>query len=175
MSSISSATNRTSGQPRTSAGDLADMLKGVSAFVSEHGPEWMVGAVEEAIARISVAPRGTYKDRMDPARMEAMLRAGASYKDLSAAFGVPRYSICNYVRLWGLVGIKPRKKSVPTSGAPSRPWCESEDLLLKDMWERGFSCSDIAAGLSCRTRNMVIGRVHRLGLPSRPSPIKRAA
>lgn len=150
------------------------MLKGVSAFVCERGPEWMVGAIEAAIAKITVAPRGTYKDRIDPARMEEMLRGGATYKDISAAFGVPTHSIGNYVRLWGLVGIKPRKKSIRAVRGPARPWLGPEDRVLKDMWKRGFSCTDIAAALPGRTRNMVIGRVHRLDLPARKSPIKRA-
>lgn len=54
-------------------------------------------------------------------------------------------------------------------------WSESATELLKQWWNEGHSASLIAKSLGTGfTRNMVIGKAHRLGLPSRPSPIQRA-
>ncbi len=51
-------------------------------------------------------------------------------------------------------------------------WTEEHDALLRQFWKEGFSCSQTAlklieAGCPARTRNAIIGRVHRLGLPRR--------
>ncbi len=52
-------------------------------------------------------------------------------------------------------------------------WTDERIALLKQYWEEGRSASQIAEvlgeGLS---RNAVIGKAHRLGLASRPSPLK---
>jgi len=52
-------------------------------------------------------------------------------------------------------------------------WTDERIALLKQYWEDGRSASQIAEllgeGLS---RNAVIGKAHRLGLASRPSPLK---
>jgi GcrA cell cycle regulator len=40
------------------------------------------------------------------------------------------------------------------------------------MWERGMTASQIAEELGGVSRNAVIGKAHRLGLQSRPSPVK---
>lgn len=52
-------------------------------------------------------------------------------------------------------------------------WTEERIALLKRYWDEGLSASQIAEvmgeGLS---RNAVIGKAHRLGLASRPSPLK---
>jgi GcrA cell cycle regulator len=46
--------------------------------------------------------------------------------------------------------------------------------MLQELWGSGLSAKEIAARLgSGITRNAVIGKAHRLGLSSRPSPIKR--
>lgn len=50
-------------------------------------------------------------------------------------------------------------------------WTHVEDEMLRGMWAIGKSASEIANVLPSRTRSAVIGRVHRLGLSSRPSPI----
>ena len=50
--------------------------------------------------------------------------------------------------------------------------------VLRDLWSRGLSASQIATAL-CRfgpvSRNSVIGKVHRMGLAGRPSPIRWGA
>jgi GcrA cell cycle regulator len=40
------------------------------------------------------------------------------------------------------------------------------------MWEKGMTASQIAEALGDVSRNAVIGKAHRLGLQSRPSPVK---
>lgn len=51
-------------------------------------------------------------------------------------------------------------------------WTEEHDAMLKKHWHDGLSCSQIARqliadGCPARTRNAIIGRVHRMGLPKR--------
>jgi GcrA cell cycle regulator len=52
-------------------------------------------------------------------------------------------------------------------------WTDERIALLKNGWENGKSASQIAEELGEGvTRNAVIGKAHRLGLASRPSPVK---
>lgn len=46
--------------------------------------------------------------------------------------------------------------------------------LLKSLWLEGHSISEIGRRMGT-TKNSIIGKVHRLGLEPRPSPIKRDA
>lgn len=52
-------------------------------------------------------------------------------------------------------------------------WTDERIEMLRQLWENGLTASQIAdklgQGLS---RNAVIGKAHRLGLKSRPSPVK---
>ncbi len=52
-------------------------------------------------------------------------------------------------------------------------WTEERVARLRDLWITGFSASQVAERLGGVTRNAVIGKVHRLGLSGRPSPIKK--
>ena len=52
-------------------------------------------------------------------------------------------------------------------------WTDERVGVLKKMWGEGQSASQIAKVLGGVTRNAVIGKVHRLGLSGRPSPIKK--
>lgn len=52
-------------------------------------------------------------------------------------------------------------------------WTDAEIGMLGFLWSEGLSASQIAERIPGRTRNAVIGKAHRLGLPRRPSPIKR--
>lgn len=54
-------------------------------------------------------------------------------------------------------------------------WTEPRIETLKQLWVDGFSCSQIASNLGGITRNAVIGKVHRLGLPPRAPTPKRQA
>ncbi len=54
-------------------------------------------------------------------------------------------------------------------------WTEERIALLTKYWQEGHSASQIAEALGeGLTRNAVIGKAHRLGLASRPSPLKGA-
>jgi GcrA cell cycle regulator len=55
-------------------------------------------------------------------------------------------------------------------------WTEERIAKLKQGWEGGMTATQIAELLGEGvTRNAVIGKAHRLGLESRPSPVKAAA
>jgi GcrA cell cycle regulator len=54
-------------------------------------------------------------------------------------------------------------------------WTDERIEQLRGMWERGMTASQIAEELGGVSRNAVIGKAHRLGLQSRPSPVKAAA
>jgi GcrA cell cycle regulator len=51
-------------------------------------------------------------------------------------------------------------------------WTDERIGNLKTMWEKGMTASQIAEELGGVSRNAVIGKAHRLGLQSRPSPVK---
>ena len=51
-------------------------------------------------------------------------------------------------------------------------WTDERIATLKKMWEGGATASQIADELGGVSRNAVIGKAHRLGLDSRPSPVK---
>ncbi|WP_217429557.1 GcrA family cell cycle regulator, partial [Sphingomonas bacterium] len=51
-------------------------------------------------------------------------------------------------------------------------WTDERIEQLRQMWESGMTASQIAEALTGVSRNAVIGKAHRLGLQSRPSPVK---
>ena len=51
-------------------------------------------------------------------------------------------------------------------------WTEERIETLRKMWEGGMTATQIAEELGGVSRNAVIGKAHRLGLASRPSPVK---
>ena len=51
-------------------------------------------------------------------------------------------------------------------------WTDERIERLKAMWAEGSTASQIAEELGGVSRNAVIGKAHRLGLESRPSPVK---
>lgn len=55
-------------------------------------------------------------------------------------------------------------------------WTDDRIEILRKLWDDGLSASQIAKELGENvTRNAVIGKAHRLGLKSRPSPVKKDA
>lgn len=46
-------------------------------------------------------------------------------------------------------------------------WSEYEVALVRRLWTEGLSAGQISAQLQGRSRNAVIGVVHRLGMPKR--------
>ena len=59
-----------------------------------------------------------------------------------------------------------------TAGKAEMSWTDERVETLKRMWSEGQSASQIAKEPGGVTRNAVIGKAHRLGLKSRPSPVK---
>jgi GcrA cell cycle regulator len=51
-------------------------------------------------------------------------------------------------------------------------WTDERIETLRKMWDSGLTATQIAEELGGVSRNAVIGKAHRLGLPSRPSPVK---
>jgi GcrA cell cycle regulator len=51
-------------------------------------------------------------------------------------------------------------------------WTDERIEQLRKLWENGMTASQIAEELGGVSRNAVIGKAHRLGLQSRPSPVK---
>jgi GcrA cell cycle regulator len=51
-------------------------------------------------------------------------------------------------------------------------WTDERIERLKALWSQGITASHIADELGGVSRNAVIGKAHRLGLQSRPSPVK---
>ena len=50
-------------------------------------------------------------------------------------------------------------------------WTASALDTLRRLWAEGFSASEIGRRMGCN-KNQVLGKVHRLGLPPRPQPVK---
>src|SRR4051794_21509451 len=51
-------------------------------------------------------------------------------------------------------------------------WTDERIDRPKSLWLQGMTASQIAEDLGGVSRNAVIGKAHRLGLQSRPSPVK---
>ena len=51
-------------------------------------------------------------------------------------------------------------------------WTEEKVEKLKKLWAEGLTTGEIGRALDM-SKNAVVGKAHRLGLESRPSPIKR--
>ncbi|PKP93457.1 MAG: GcrA cell cycle regulator [Alphaproteobacteria bacterium HGW-Alphaproteobacteria-16] len=54
-------------------------------------------------------------------------------------------------------------------------WTDERIETLRKMWDSGLTATQIAEELGGVSRNAVIGKAHRLGLASRPSPVKSNA
>ena len=53
-------------------------------------------------------------------------------------------------------------------------WTDEAVEELRKMWDRGMTTGQIAKALNV-TKNSIIGKVHRLCLTARPSPIKKTS
>jgi GcrA cell cycle regulator len=51
-------------------------------------------------------------------------------------------------------------------------WTDERIETLRKMWDSGLTATQIAEELGGVSRNAVIGKAHRLGLPARPSPVR---
>jgi GcrA cell cycle regulator len=51
-------------------------------------------------------------------------------------------------------------------------WTPALIERLTQLWSDGLTCSEIALQIPGTTRSSCIGKIHRLGLPGRPSPVR---
>ncbi len=49
-------------------------------------------------------------------------------------------------------------------------WTDARQALLAQLWDEGHSAAEIGRRMAT-TKNAIVGRAHRIGLPPRPSPI----
>lgn len=99
-----------------------------------------------------------------------MWHEGYSHTLIASRLGCSRHAISQIVRDRRLKRGRARHM-VTTSRAGD--WTPEEKTALTVNWHAGHSASQIAQLLPGRTRNSVIGQARRMGLPGRPSPIKR--
>ncbi len=59
-------------------------------------------------------------------------------------------------------------------GGRNVDWTDETILCLRALWDEGHSTAEIGRRLGI-TKNAVVGKAHRLNLPARPSPIRRAS
>jgi GcrA cell cycle regulator len=101
--------------------------------------------------------RGTKSERI-----WLLLRAGASQQDVALTTGAhPKFVAQVAARL---------KEEAPAPrpvDARARGWTAERVEQLKALYAAGLSCGEIAARMGGITRNAVLGKVHRLGLPLR--------
>lgn len=57
---------------------------------------------------------------------------------------------------------------------PAQVWTDKKINELKKLWGKGLTTAEIGKKLNV-SKNAVVGKAHRLGLKSRPSPIKNTA
>lgn len=100
-----------------------------------------------------------YKQR----RMVTLKERGLSISEIAEEMSED-YNVVHY-RCQKSGFSKPRQ----SSGAK---WTDEQVAELRKLWRDGLSASQIAAQLKV-TRNAVIGKVHRLGLPARTKPEPR--
>src|SRR3546814_19524586 len=63
-------------------------------------------------------------------------------------------------------------QAVKMQGSEPMSWTDERIDRLKEYWSKGMTASQIADALGGVSRNAAIGTAHRLGLPSRQSPLK---
>jgi GcrA cell cycle regulator len=54
-------------------------------------------------------------------------------------------------------------------------WSAAADDRLRGLWDTGKSASEIAKFMPPLTKNAILGRARRMGLPGRPSPLKNGS
>jgi len=68
----------------------------------------------------------------------------------------------------------PPKKPEPIPQARERPWTEAETVALRDAVAKGLSYGQIQRKIKYRTRNSIIGKIHRLGIrEAMPASVRR--
>ena len=83
-------------------------------------------------------------------------------------------------KIWSLTGAKPTHSRRTNTGKENRMaspvvsvWDEERLGQLTKLWAEGLSITQIGLRIGV-SRNAVVGKVHRMGLPKRQSPIARS-
>ena len=99
----------------------------------------------------------------DWSTLRQRLGRGETLQQIGASLGVTKQAVCRQAQ----------KQGIRSRVVLQTEWTEAEIAVLREGWDAGDSTRAITARLPDRNRNMVIGKAHRLGLPGRPSPIRR--
>jgi DNA-binding CsgD family transcriptional regulator len=121
-------------------------------------------------AQKTIATR-QWRERRD-AQILGMVRAGATYQEIADDVICAVTTVGKVIRAHREVA--PRAKTRKPAVKRQSFWTQSRCTQLTQLWEGGQTGSEIGATMGC-SRNAVIGKAHRLGLPPRPSPIRRIA
>jgi hypothetical protein len=104
------------------------------------------------------------------AEVAALYNAGLSQPQIARRLGYSQALVYSFI-------LHARRKngaaSVPSRKRPEFDWTDAAILRLCELYGQGLSTAAIGADLRCG-KNAVVGKCHRLGLPPRPSPIRRA-
>lgn len=104
--------------------------------------------------------------RWTPAKLAVLVEMasrGESLEEISAATGMSHGAVSE------------KRRSLRQRGEIGEPiraggWTADMEADLRRLWAEGFTCTVIARRIGA-TKNAVLGKVHRLRLEARPSPI----
>jgi predicted transcriptional regulator len=88
----------------------------------------------------------------------ARLHNGETRSQIASDLGLSKERICQILAL--VIPRRSQKQSV---------WSEATTQKLRKLWDEGHSTAEIGRRLGL-TKNQVLGKAHRLGLPGRASP-----
>ena len=98
----------------------------------------------------------------DVEQIRQMIARGTPLAQIAKATGVHAFTVA---RIHADI-LRTQAKIEHRLANPIRGWSSDEDDRLRDMFKQGFSASQMATAFDNRSRNSVIGRLHRLGLRS---------
>lgn len=100
------------------------------------------------------------------ARLAEQWLAGVLCEDIALSFGCTEAQVSYQRKMMGLPDRRPHGNRYTS------PWTEEKVKRLEALWDDPTnSASDIAKVFGV-SKNAVVSKAHRLGLPGRPSPIK---
>ena len=104
---------------------------------------------------------------------------GLSNKEICIQLHVSPEALKGFLRR--LISLPARGARIAQPMPPRQPpqrrpqaMTEAQIAQLSDLWAAGHTASAIGCAMNV-TKNVIIGKVHRLGLPPRPSPLKRGS
>lgn len=101
-----------------------------------------------------------------------LYRSGTPVREIAEALALKQSTVESRVRVHVDLGrLRPRRPRAPAETA-SEKWPRADVDRLVELWTQGLSGAAIARKIG-RSKNAVVGKAHRLGLPARPDPIRR--